>query len=126
MIAAPGEELSGLRVLVLEDDFYTATDLAREIGRRGGAVVGPFRDAADGIAAIEQALPDGALVDLNLGEGPDFALPRKLRERNVPFLFVTGYDQETIPRDLANVTRIDKPADIRRVGQLLVRLLGRN
>jgi ActR/RegA family two-component response regulator len=118
-------ELSGLRVLVLEDDFYTATDLAREIDRLGGSVVGPFRDVADSLAAVDDALPDGALVDLNLGEGPNFALPEKLRARNVPFIFVTGYDQAAIPKVFSQVTRIDKPADIRRIGQMLVSLLGR-
>jgi ActR/RegA family two-component response regulator len=118
-------ELSGLRVLVLEDDFYTAKDLAHEIGRRGGEVIGPFRDVAEGLAALDEALPDGALVDLNLGEGPDFDLPGKLRARKVPFLFVTGYDQGAIPTEFSDVTRIDKPADIRRVGQMLASLLGR-
>jgi ActR/RegA family two-component response regulator len=125
MMSGVDDALNGLRVLVLEDDYYTATDLAREIGRRGGQVVGPFRDVAESLAALDSAPPDCALVDVNLGDGPDFDLPERLREQNVPFMFVTGYDQATIPKDFSDVTRIDKPADIRRVGQMLVRLLGR-
>jgi ActR/RegA family two-component response regulator len=117
--------LEGRRVLVLEDDFYTATDLAKEISRRGGSVVGPFRDVAESLVAVATAAPDGALVDVNLGDGPDFALAQRLRDENVPFIFVTGYDAGSIPTEFAEVPRIDKPADIRRVGQLLTALLNR-
>ena len=119
---ASGERLEGRRILIVEDDFYTATDLAREVARGGATVIGPFRDAAESLRAVETARPDAALVDLNLGDGPDLTVAAALRERKVPFLFVTGYDETAIPGDFADIPRVEKPAIRGRAVQLLRRL----
>ena len=115
--------LRGRHVLILEDDVYTAADLAREVGASGGIVVGPFRDVADSLRAVDAALPDAALVDLNLGDGRDLTLPAKLRERNVPFVFVTGYGASSIPEAFTDVPRLEKPASAEQAVQLLSRLV---
>ncbi|MFV3537547.1 hypothetical protein ACNJEJ_21005, partial [Mycobacterium tuberculosis] len=38
-----------------------------------------------------------------------FAVPHELVGQNIPFVFVTGYDAETIPDAFADVVRIEKP-----------------
>jgi ActR/RegA family two-component response regulator len=124
-MSAGGSEdrLEGRRILIVEDDFYTATDLAREVALSGATVIGPFRDAAESLRAVGSARPDAALVDLNLGEGPDLTVAAALRERNVPFLFVTGYGEAAIPAAFADIPRVEKPAISGRATQLLRRML---
>src|SRR3712207_7479657 len=45
--SGPGERLRGMRVLVLEDDYYLAMELQGALERAGAKVVGPFGDEAD-------------------------------------------------------------------------------
>jgi DNA-binding NarL/FixJ family response regulator len=102
-------DLRGARILVLEDDYYVATDLQAVLEDSGAQVVGPFADAADALSAIEREQPDCALVDINLGQGPSFDLPRALTRENVPFAFVTGYDALAIPTEFKMFERLEKP-----------------
>ena len=57
-----------------------------------------------------------AVIDINLGPGPDFELAEFLTQLRVPFLFATGYGEMAIVAGYANVPRIEKPFN---EGQLL-------
>ncbi|RVU18697.1 response regulator [Methylobacterium oryzihabitans] len=113
--------LSGERILVVEDDYYLATDTARAVRRAGGIVLGPCRNEAAARAALGTGTPTGAVLDINLGTGPSFDLARELRGRGVPVMFITGYDDAVIPEDFADAARLQKPVDLAEV----VRTLGR-
>jgi hypothetical protein len=43
-----GSDLSKLRILIVEDEYYVADDLARVLGERGATVLGP-------VATLEEA-----------------------------------------------------------------------
>ena len=115
-------DLTGLAVLVVEDEFHLATDLAQAIERSGGMVIGPYATVEDGTAGLEAAKADCALVDINLGEGPCFAMADALSASGVPFVFLTGYDAHAIPDRFSTVERVEKPTDHLRVLEALVRL----
>ncbi|WP_298965634.1 hypothetical protein [uncultured Methylobacterium sp.] len=117
----PTAGLSGERILVVEDDYYLATDTARAVRRAGGTVLGPCRDEAAARAALAGATPTGAVLDINLGTGPSFALAREVRRRGIPVIFITGYDDAVIPDEFAAAARLQKPVDLAEV----VRTLGR-
>lgn len=104
-------DLEARRVLVVEDEFYLARDLAETLKAQGAAIMGPFprRDAA--LAALAGETPDCAVIDVNLGGGADFGLADELQARGVPFLFFTGYDPEVIPERFSGVRRMEKPVD---------------
>jgi FixJ family two-component response regulator len=109
MTATNGEPLKGKRILVLEDDFYLATDEKALLERAGATVVGPLGSSCLP-GDIDAAGPlDGAVVDINLGRGSDFGFARLLHQRGTPFVFVTGYDAAVIPADLASIPRLEKP-----------------
>ena len=108
-------DLAGTTVLVVEDEFYLAMDLKEGIERAGGTVLGPCADVAGGLAQLEGEAAHCAVVDINLGEGPSFAMAEELVRRRLPFLLLTGYDAPTIPAELAHIERIEKPAEIERV-----------
>ena len=49
--------LDGLRILLVEDNFYLATDAAMTIEGAGGKVVGPFATAEDARDALDAEAP---------------------------------------------------------------------
>ncbi len=101
--------LNGLRILVVEDDYYLATDARTVIEDAGGKVVGPFATAEEARAALDADGVDLAVIDINLGNGPSFDLARHLGSSKLPFLFATGYDQAVVPDDLKTIVRLEKP-----------------
>lgn len=118
-------ELSGYRILVVEDDYYLATDAARALTQAGGQVLGPFPNEGATLDGIEAEPPDAALVDINLGAGPSFVLAAHLQTLGIPFAFITGYDAGVIPAAFDGVERLEKPVPlglIVRAASRLVRL----
>ena len=101
--------LDGLRILLVEYDFYLATDAAMAIEGAGGKVIGPFATAEDARDALDANVADLAIIDINLGSGPTFDLARHLKMVGLPFLIATGYDRDVLPDDLKKVVRLEKP-----------------
>jgi hypothetical protein len=63
------------------------------------------------------------VLDINLGGGaPRFEIAHLLKARGVPFVFLNGYDPEVIPRDLADVVRLQKPLPVRKIVAAVSRL----
>ena len=104
--------LSGRRVLVVEDEYYLADDLARALRARGADVVGPVPSLERALAAACSEPIDFAVLDLNLKGDHGFPVADALAERNVPFVFATGYDETVIPERHRDVKRWEKPFDM--------------
>ena len=117
-------DLRGHRVLVVEDDFYLANDTARALQGVGAEVLGPCSTEEAARDELEEAHPTGAVVDINLGRGPSFALARTLRQQGVAFVFITGYDEAVIPPEFEGVARLQKPVELRQVVGSLAKVLG--
>jgi CheY-like chemotaxis protein len=118
-IAPQPPTLRGATVLVVEDEFYLAMEIKEEIERVGGAVIGPYASAQDGLAGLAAAKPDYGLVDINLGEGPTYEVADALQSRGVPFAFLTGYDAGSSPERFSLVERVEKPTHHRKVLEVL-------
>jgi DNA-binding response OmpR family regulator len=112
-------KLAGRRVMVVEDEYYLAMDVATALTEAGAEVAGPFADYRVALKDLETRIPDCAVLDVNLGEGPSFDLPRILRMRTIPFLFFTGYDASAIPAEFAHVPRLEKPVTTARLLQAI-------
>ena len=84
--------LVGRRILVVEDEMMISMLVEDMLAELGCAVVGPAHalDAALELARTEFGL-DAALLDVNLGGQPVFAVADALREKGVPAIFSTGY-----------------------------------
>jgi len=115
--------LQGKRILVLEDDFYLATDEKALLERAGARVVGPFGIACKERDILSAGEIDGAVVDINLGKGPSFDLSRVLGEQGIPFVFVPGYDEAAIPDELSPVPRLEKPVRERELISTLAKII---
>jgi len=101
--------LKGLRVLVVEDQYYLATDICEWLREAGAQLVGPAPNSRTACELIDAEPFDAAVVDINLGMGPTFTVAQKLAENEVPFLFATGYDRSIIPAEYRDHPRIEKP-----------------
>lgn len=105
-------DLHGHRVLVVEDEYYIATDAARVLRGAGAEVIGPCPSEEAARAALAPHRPDAVVLDINLGHSPCFALAKTLRRENIPFLFLTGYDLNAIPEEFKDVARLEKPIQL--------------
>jgi DNA-binding response OmpR family regulator len=83
-------DLSGHRVLVVEDEYYLAAEAARALGGAGAEVMGPCPTEESARAALEEQRVDAVVLDINLGSGPTFKLAEMLNGRGIPFVFFTG------------------------------------
>jgi CheY-like chemotaxis protein len=105
---APGR-LTGKRFLVVEDEPLVALDIVSGLEEAGAEVAGQAGSVAEALLIVESASFDGALVDGNLrGERVD-NIAAALTRRQVPFLFVTGYGSECLPRGFGKPIILSKP-----------------
>jgi DNA-binding response OmpR family regulator len=100
--------LSGLRILVLEDEALIALDV-EQLCRDHGA--GEVAIASTLGEAHEVAQPyDAAIIDVMLGGEPTFDFARSLEAAGVPFVFASGYDKlDEIFAGFPGVALVSKP-----------------
>jgi DNA-binding response OmpR family regulator len=113
--------LSGIRVLVVEDEAVIALDLKAILEEAGATVIGPARTllAASELAASGDLA--AAILDVQLGDGTVFPVACMLADRGIPFLFHTGRaDAGALARFCADV--IVKPATSLRIVAGVARL----
>jgi ActR/RegA family two-component response regulator len=96
--------------LILEDEYFLAADCAQEVVRRGMTVIGPFGTVEPALQILVDVPPDGAIVDLGVREGMAFKVVEALRDRGTPFVIYSGYDQTALPKHLADIVTVLKPA----------------
>lgn len=108
-------------MLVVDDDRFTASLLVESLTAIGWSVVGPAFDAAGALELVE-SLPslDAALLDLDLGSGPDgihVAVSLRSRFPDVGLVLLTAY---RTPR-LFRPERYEVPTGVRLVSKADVR-----
>ena len=102
--------LADKRVLVIEDEYIIALNLASELADRGAVVIGPVGNMESALDAIKNTDLDGAILDINLMGRVAFPVADALADRRVPFVFATGCEiSDGLPARHANVRRLEKP-----------------
>ena len=90
--------LSGLRVLIVEDEAVLADDLSEIITAAEGVVVGPVATVREARALMKCGVAfDVAILDVNLSDGVVTPVLEALQARGVPVLVYTG---GTVPEDV--------------------------
>jgi CheY-like chemotaxis protein len=116
-------KLSGKRFLVVEDEMLVALALSAGLEDAGAEVLASTGSASEALAIIESQPLDGILLDANLKGRPVDDIAAALTRRNVPFVFVTGYGRESLPRAFATAPLLAKPfsqAQVQEVASQLV------
>lgn len=113
------EDLAGYRVLVVEDDYFVAEELAAALERNGATVLGPASSVEAGRSLAGEHAPDCVLLDVNLRGENAFELADELRERGIFTVFATGYDSDLVPEHLRDANYLRKPLEITAVVRLI-------
>jgi CheY-like chemotaxis protein len=112
--------LCGRRVLVVEDEYFQADDMARLLRGLGAEVIGPVGEVQDALELLEAGKQvDMAVLDINLKGEMIYPAADKLRSRAIPFIFTSGYDRGPIPDEYRDVPLLEKPIDDRAIGRAL-------
>ena len=83
------------KVLVVEDEFIIALDVSETVKDLGYALEGPYPDKEHAFLAIEDDLPDCAILDVYTRDGEVYPLADALTEAGVPIIFHSGHISPT-------------------------------
>ena len=103
------------RVLLVEDDGLVSLFLEDFLADLGCTVVGPADTAHAAEALASDQGIDFAILDVNIVGGTSFRTAEILRDRRLPFMFLTAYGAEGVREDFRGAPVMDKPI---RVGDL--------
>jgi len=113
------------RVLIVEDNFLVAADLASTVRALGYTVIGPVASVADGMRLVGQEPVNIAILDINVTGGSVRPVAEELRNRKTPFVFITGYASPDLDPDMPTyATRLLKPIDARTLEKVIEEELG--
>jgi DNA-binding LytR/AlgR family response regulator len=119
-----GEDLAGLRVLIVEDEFLLAMELETLVEGGGCTAVGPASSVGQALALIDGDAPDVALLDVNLKGERATPVAAALQQRGVPYVLITGYsDAQLSEPELRRAPRVDKPVSSRALTRAVKRAL---
>lgn len=113
--------LFGRRLMVVEDDYLVAIEVAGALEDCGAKIVGmagSIEDAQALIAAEHDHL-DGAVLDVNLDGNRVYPVADTLMGLGIPFVFATGYDPWIIPATYAGIPLCEKPIRVAALTRLL-------
>ncbi|WP_066530845.1 response regulator [Erythrobacter sp. CCH5-A1] len=100
------------RILVVEDEYFIAQEIAEALESAGYRVVGPCPKVADALAILAGADPcDAAVLDASLRGASSLPVCEALGERGIPFVVVTGFSPDQLPPPMAAATVLAKPLD---------------
>jgi ActR/RegA family two-component response regulator len=114
--------LTGQRILILEDEYFIASDMKRALEAHGAEVVGPVGTLDEALRLFVSDHIDRALIDVNLEGADSYPLVDAFMARSVPFLFLTGYDEWALPARYRACPRLSKPCPADRVVEALAAL----
>jgi DNA-binding response OmpR family regulator len=120
----PRGPLTGLRLLLLEDEAMIALELEEMLRAQGADVVGPFSRVAEALEALRRESITGAVLDIQLNGEISFPVVDVLLERAKPILFVTGGALESIPEKYRQLPRVKKPFEYEEFAYLAESIFG--
>ena len=114
-------DLSRRRILVVEDEYLLAADIADQIEDHNGVVLGPVETLEQGMNALRDEEPDACIVNINLGPDKVYELADLLIEQDVPFVFASSETRASIPARFDGVPLHSKPLDMVKAAATLMR-----
>ncbi|KPG02202.1 response regulator receiver protein [Rhodopseudomonas sp. AAP120] len=111
-------------VLIVEDEFLIAMDLAHMLEELGWRVIGPAPNVKDALRLLQAERPQVALLDVNLGRELVTPVAENLKALGVPFAVASAYDEpeKVGGAVLAGVPNAGKPTTARRLIAVLAQL----
>lgn len=114
-----------LTVMIVEDEALIAFDLEDLFEDEGFAIAGPFGSCANALRSLKASLPDVAVLDATLSDGPCLEVALELRRRGVPFMIYSGrVAAAECPPELDGVPWVEKPGSSEAVLNVVKKLTG--
>lgn len=88
---ASGSDLTGLRILVVEDEAAISLLLEDMLLDFGCQVIGPAARLSAALETLAREKVDLAILDVNVAGEPIYPVAEALAQRSIPFVFSTGY-----------------------------------
>jgi CheY-like chemotaxis protein len=120
------QELSNRRVLVVEDEMMIAMLIEDMLDEFGCKLVGPATNVPRALELIAKEKVEIAVLDLNLGGEDTYAIAEALQQKNVPFIFATGYGSTGVRQEHGNRRVLQKPFQARDLESALAEALARS
>ncbi|MDP2411740.1 MAG: response regulator [Pseudolabrys sp.] len=111
------------RLLVVEDEYLIRMlleDMIADLGYEVSASVGTLADATE---QASSGTFDAAILDVNVEGQEVFPAAEILAQRNVPFIFVTGYGEGGLPPAYRGRPTLQKPFQADQLRDALAGLL---
>jgi CheY-like chemotaxis protein len=118
--------LSGARVLVVEDEMMVSMLLEDMLADIGCTSVGPATRVETALKLIEQGGFDIAILDVNLNGDETYPLAEALAARAIPFVFASGYGADGLREKYRRIPSLRKPFQQCELEQILAAVLGRS
>jgi CheY-like chemotaxis protein len=100
-------DFQGRRVLIVEDSFIAASEIAYALEAANATVLGPCGHLE--AAEMQVMHSELAILDIDIRGRTSFALADRLQLLDVPYVFFTGYDRSLVPERFRKVDYIAKP-----------------
>ena len=85
------------RIFIVEDEVVVAFEMTDTLEDLGFEVVGPSVHLEDAKEIAREGEIDVAFLDVNLGRGQTSKpVAEILRERGIPFVYITAYDRDQV------------------------------
>ncbi len=97
-----------MRILILEDDPAIALDLQAILEAEGHEIIESISSLTEAYRHIDDGF-DCALLDVDVIGGKSFAIAEALRERHIPFVFVSASEPSDLPDTLRQAAFVAKP-----------------
>lgn len=96
-------------ILIVEDEYFLATDLQVTLEDQGISVLGPVGTLAEALDIAQSTHIDLAILDINLHGQMAFDLVDLLLKAGIPVLLASGYSRNALPERLRGCRLVEKP-----------------
>jgi CheY-like chemotaxis protein len=118
--------LNGARLLIVEDEYLLAREMADYFENLGAEIVGPVGTVALALGLIASSRIQIAVLDVNLRDERVYPIADLLTLKQIPFVFASGYGSELEPDAYAGAPRCIKPIEFAVLANTLVERLKSN
>lgn len=113
------------RVLLVEDEPILLLQLRDSLDELGLVIVAAEPKIPAALAAAREELIDFALLDINIDGQSVRPVAEALADRQVPFAFVTGYDDHPLAREFGDRPCLYKPYSFEQLIGAMSQMLGK-
>lgn len=103
------QSVRDLRVLIIEDESLISMLIEDTLADIGCTVAGIASELDEAMSMVSSMSFDVAILDVNLNGARVYPVAEILSERQIPFVFSTGYGAKGVPEAFRRIPIVAKP-----------------